>query len=266
MLDDNRLAFAEAYKQDLGWETEELYLLELDRCLDEVLYLESSLTSLTSPTRVSGGLAYPFSRPHIIREPFGLCCILAPWNYPLQLSIMPLAGAIAAGNVVILKLSEIAPTINTLLFKLLSQTLDPALYRVLQGEAELAKALVQQPTLDFVLFTGSGTVGKEVHKACAEHLTPCALELGGACCAVVDGSFDIDLAAKRIAWAKFTNGQCLRAVCFILQITRSISLCFSVAGQTCVAASKSSFIGSPILFLLLIIGHFRSCHSAETLS
>lgn len=173
--------------------------------MEELLYLESHLNSLSKPTHVSGGMVYPFSSPHITRDPYGVVLILGAWNYPLQLSLMPLWGAIASGNTVVLKLSEFAPTINHLLAGLLEAVLDPKLYRVVQGDATVSQALTQAKT-DFILFTGNGAVGKMVYKAAAEHLTPVALELGGMCPAIVDGTFDLDLAAKRIVWASFTNG------------------------------------------------------------
>lgn len=184
---------------------------ELDRCLDEVLYLESSLLSLTKPERVSGGLVYPFSSPHILREPLGVVTIFAAWNFPLQLALMPLFGAIAAGNTVVLKLSELSPTINTLLATLLGTVLDSRLYRVITGGADVAQAL-SRAKADFVLFTGNEAIGRKVYQAAAAHLTPVALELGGSCPAVVDGTFPLDLAAKRIAWAKFTNGKSTAAL------------------------------------------------------
>lgn len=207
-LQDNRSQFAAAYSTDLGSGANEMSLLELDRTIDEIVYLEANLESFSRPEPVSGGLAFPFSSPHISREPYGVVLIYAPWNYPLQLAVIPLAGAIAAGNAVILKVSEHAPSINTLLATTLEAALDPRSVRVVQGDARVAQQLSKSSS-DFVLFTGGSHIGKQVYQECAERLIPCALELGGSCAAIVDGTFDLDLAAKRIAWAKFTNGRSL---------------------------------------------------------
>ncbi len=147
----------------------------------------------------------------VIPEPYGVCAVFAPANYPLQLALIPLIGAIAAGNSVVLKLSEYTPHTAKRLKQLLATVFPPHLVYTLLGDAHTAQRLLKQP-LDYIFFTGSTGVGKKVMAQAAQTLTPLTLELGGKSPVIVDYSADIKLAAKRIAWGKFLN-----------------------AGQTCVA-------------------------------
>jgi aldehyde dehydrogenase (NAD+) len=137
--------------------------------------------------------------------------IIAPWNYPLQLSLGPLVGALAAGNCAVLKPSELAPATARLLAERLPGYLDPACVRVVEGEVAETTALLAE-RFDHIFYTGNGAVGRIVLEAAAKHLTPVTLELGGKSPCYVDASADLAVAARRIAWGKFFN-----------------------AGQTCIA-------------------------------
>lgn len=151
------------------------------------------------------------ARSYIHPSPYGLALIIAPWNYPFNLLIAPLVGAMAAGNCVLLKPSEIASHTSAAISKLIRETFDEAYVAVAEGAAEVTQQLLAQ-RFDTIFFTGSTQIGKIVMKAAAEYLTPVALELGGKSPAIVADDADLELAARRIAWGKFMN-----------------------AGQTCVA-------------------------------
>ena len=144
-------------------------------------------------------------------EPLGSVLIIGPWNYPFQLIMSPLMGAIAAGNCAMLKPSEQAPETSRVLAQLVRETFDPAHIALVEGGVETAQALLAEP-FDHILFTGGGRVGKIVMEAAAKHLTPVTLELGGKSPCIVDADINLDVTAKRIVWGKFLN-----------------------AGQTCIA-------------------------------
>ncbi|HIK44093.1 MAG TPA: aldehyde dehydrogenase [Leptolyngbyaceae cyanobacterium M65_K2018_010] len=144
-------------------------------------------------------------------EPLGVVLILGPWNYPFQLLISPLIGAIAAGNCALLKPSELAPATSAVLAQLIQATFDPAYVALVEGGAETAQALLAEK-FDHIFFTGGERVGKLVMQAAAAHLTPVTLELGGKSPCIVDTDIDLEVTARRIIWGKFLN-----------------------AGQTCVA-------------------------------
>ena len=141
----------------------------------------------------------------IYSEPYGTVLIIAPWNYPFQLAISPLIGAIAAGNTIVLKPSELTPHTSTILREIIEAVFDERHVAVIEGGVPVAQELL---TLrwDYIFFTGSVNVGRIVAKAAAEFITPVTLELGGKSPCVVDDSASIKLAAKRIAWGKFING------------------------------------------------------------
>jgi aldehyde dehydrogenase (NAD+) len=141
---------------------------------------------------------------------------MSPWNYPVQLALVPLVGALAAGNCAILKLSPLAPATSSLLATLVARTFDPGLVAVVEGGIEPAERLLAQ-RLDYVFFTGSAGAGRRVMELAARHLTPVTLELGGKSPCIVDADVDLDVAARRIAWGKFFNaGQTCVAVDYLL--------------------------------------------------
>ncbi|MCU1526330.1 MAG: aldehyde dehydrogenase family protein, partial [Frondihabitans sp.] len=163
------------------------------------------------PRRVATPLLLVPATASVVREPLGVVLIIAPWNYPLQLLLDPLVGALAAGNAVVLKPSELAPATSRTVTRLLRSHLDPAAIAVVEGGADETTELLRE-RFDHIFFTGGERVGKIVLRAAAENLTPVTLELGGKSPVYVDDSVDLRAAAKRIAWGKFMN-----------------------AGQTCVA-------------------------------
>jgi aldehyde dehydrogenase (NAD+) len=150
-------------------------------------------------------------RSYIIPEPLGVCLIIGAWNYPINLSLTPLVSAIAAGNTVILKPSELTANTSAALARLINNNFDPAYLKVVEGGIAETTALLDNK-FDKIFFTGSAPVGKLVYQAAAKHLTPVTLELGGKSPAIIESDANLSMAAKRLVWAKFLN-----------------------AGQTCVA-------------------------------
>ncbi|GGG33278.1 aldehyde dehydrogenase [Dokdonia pacifica] len=163
------------------------------------------------PKKVKGSLLNFPSKDYLYYEPYGTTLIIAPWNYPYQLALTPLIGAIAAGNTVVIKPSELTPATSQVIEIIISEVFTPEYIAVVQGAIPETTELLAQ-RWDYIFFTGSVFVGKIVAQAAAKHLTPTTLELGGKNPCVIDASVNIALVAKRIVWGKFLN-----------------------AGQTCVA-------------------------------
>jgi aldehyde dehydrogenase (NAD+) len=155
-------------------------------------------------------------RSYIYRDPLGVVLIIGPWNYPLQLLLLPALGAIAAGNCVVLKPSELAPATSSLIARRLPEYLDAASVSVVEGGAAETTMLLAE-RFDHIFFTGGETVGRIVMQAAARHLTPVTLELGGKSPCIVDRHVDLEVAARRIVWGKFYNtGQTCVAPDYIL--------------------------------------------------
>lgn len=201
----------EALRKDLGKPETEALLSEVRMIVGEVRLTRKRLRSWMKPERVRTPLVAMPGRSYIYREPLGLVLIIAPWNYPFQTAVLPLVGALAAGNCVVLKPSEIAPHTSAFIAKWIPKYLDTKAVRVVEGGVPETTALLRQKW-DHIFYTGNGTVARIVMEAASKHLTPVTLELGGKSPAVVDETADLDSAAKRIVYGKFFN-----------------------AGQTCVA-------------------------------
>jgi aldehyde dehydrogenase (NAD+) len=201
----------EALWVDLHKSSEEAYLTEISIVLSEVKYHLKNLKKWSKTKRVSTPLFLIPSSSRIVYEPLGLTLIIAPWNYPFQLLMNPLVGAISAGCCAILKPSPDAPATAQVMEKLIKETFKEEHIAVVQGGKEANTNLLGE-RFDSIFFTGSSRVGKIVMKAAAENLTPVVLELGGKSPCVVGKEANINIAAKRIIWAKLIN-----------------------AGQTCIA-------------------------------
>ena len=201
----------DALRQDLGKPATEAFISEVGVALSELRSTRKKLGSWMKPQRVRTTKVAMPGRSYVYREPLGVTLIIGAWNYPLQLVTVPMIGAIAAGNCVVLKPSEVAPNVAALISYWLPKYLDAKAVRVVEGGVPEATALLAQKW-DHIFYTGNGNVGRIVMEAAAKHLTPVTLELGGKSPCIVDESTDLDLAAKRIVYGKFFN-----------------------AGQTCVA-------------------------------
>lgn len=211
MLTEQQDRLADALATDLHKSPIESYATEIGFTITEVDHAITHLGSWMQPRKVRLPVTFRPGSAKVLRQPLGLALIIAPWNYPLLLLLGPLVGALSAGNTAVLKPSELAPATSAIVGELVPQYLDERAVAVVEGAADETTALLAEP-FDHILYTGGANVAKVVMRAAAEHLTPVTLELGGKSPAIVAADADIDVAARRIAWGRFTN-----------------------AGQTCIA-------------------------------
>lgn len=201
---------------DLGKSDYESYMCEIGMALSEITYLIKNTKRLAKKEKVKTPLAQFAAKSYKVKSPYGNTLIMSPWNYPFLLTIDPLADAIAAGNTAVVKLSAYSPATSTIIKEIVEECFDAGHIAVVTGGREENKFLLEEK-FDFIFFTGSSGVGKEVLRKAAEHLTPAVLELGGKSPCIVDKSAKIDLAAKRIVFGKFLNcGQTCVAPDYIL--------------------------------------------------
>lgn len=206
----------EALRSDLGKSAEESYMSEIGMCLTEIRHTARHLREWSRPQRVPTPLMHFPGSSRIIREPRGVCLIIAPWNYPFLLAVGPMISAIAAGNCVTLKPSEYAPATAAVLEKMLDVCFEERFCRTVTGGAEVSAAETARP-YDMIFFTGSTAVGRKVMAAAAQNLTPVVLELGGKSPCIVDETADLPVAAARIIWGKCLNsGQTCVAPDYVL--------------------------------------------------
>ena len=200
-----------AVKADLNKPEMEAKRAEVGLVLSEIDFAVENLAEWAAPKEVETPSTHAGAKSYIYQDPYGLALVIAPWNYPFQLAVSPVVGAIAAGNCVVLKPSELTPHTSSLLAKMFNENFPEEYMTVVEGEVETSTALLKE-NFDYIFFTGSTMVGKIVAEAAAKHLTPVTLELGGKSPTIVHEDANIEEAAKRIARGKFAN-----------------------AGQTCVA-------------------------------
>lgn len=203
----------EALNKDLGKSKFEAYATEIGIVLEELNLTIRKLKSWGKPERKRTPLMHFLSSSYVYKEPYGVILIMSPWNYPFQLTMAPLIGAISAGNCVMIKPSAYSVETTKVICSIIKEIFDPRYVEVVKpfgGREDISKILDEK--YDYIFFTGSVNVGKIVMEKASKHLTPITLELGGKSPCIVDKDADIDLAAKRIVWGKFLN-----------------------AGQTCVA-------------------------------
>ena len=209
MLTERGEEFVDAMRADLGKPELEAWAADVGATKMEVAGALRGLRKWMKPERV-GLLPIP-GRAKILREPLGVVLIISPWNYPVQLLLSPLVGAIAAGNCALLKPSEVSAHTSAAIARYVPEYMDPDAISVVEGAVEETTALLQE-RFDHIFYTGNGRVAQVVMEAAAKHLTPVTLELGGKSPCIVDADVDVAIAARRIAWGKFVN-----------------------AGQTCIA-------------------------------
>lgn len=215
-LEAGEAALLGALHADLRKPAAEAYLGEVGFVLSEIRHTLRHLPTWMKPQpRRVPLLAWP-GQGFIHPEPFGVALIIGPWNYPLQLLLLPLVGAVAAGNCAVLKPSELAPHTAAAVAKLLREVFAEDYIAVCEGEREVAEALLRE-RFDKIFFTGSTKIGRSVMAAAAQHLTPVTLELGGKCPCIVCADAPLEVTARRIAWGKFMNaGQTCVAPDFVL--------------------------------------------------
>ncbi|KAK3815172.1 MAG: aldehyde dehydrogenase 3 family member [Benniella sp.] len=239
MLAENDAAIREAVHKDLNKHPQELMVGESGVLKQECIDAIKNLDKWAANRSVKTSIVNKFDNVHIRKDPLGVVLIIGAWNYPLNLLLAPAVGAIAAGNTVVLKPSEVAPNTATLLTRLLPAYLDQRAYRIINGSVDETTLLLEQK-FDHIFFTGSGNVGKVIMAAAAKQLTPVTLELGGKSPAFVARDVDVAIAARRLVWAKFFNcGQTCIAPDYIV-IERGIEDKFIDACK----ASLQEFYGS----------------------
>lgn len=210
MLTERKTQFTAALSQDLRKHPDEAWMTEIGFVCTEITHTVKNLRRWLEPERASVPVSLQPASAQIVNDPLGVVLVIAPWNYPVQLALVPLLGAIAAGNTVLLKPSELAPATSAVLAEWLPQYLGDAVAVLEGGVPETTELLKER--FDHIFYTGNGQVAKVVMTAAAQHLTPVTLELGGKSPVYLDDSVDLRAAAQRIAWGKYLN-----------------------AGQTCVA-------------------------------
>jgi coniferyl-aldehyde dehydrogenase len=212
VITENEAAFEAAISADFGHRSKtETVIAEIMMVLGEIRHAAKHLKKWMAPQRIATTLQFAPARNRLMPQPLGVVGIIAPWNYPLQLTLAPAVAAIAAGNRVMIKPSELAPRFSALLAEVVAGKFAAAELVVTGIDDDIAKAFASLP-FDHLVFTGSTRVGRLVAEAAGRNLTPVTLELGGKSPAIVDRSADIDQAAQRIAYGKLLN-----------------------AGQTCIA-------------------------------
>ncbi len=208
---DHQNELEEAVWKDLRKSKEEFYITEINVVITEIDFHLKNVSHWSKPRRVPSPYYLFPGKASVYHHPYGTSLIISPWNYPFQLLINPLIGAISSGCTAILKPTPDSPHVSEVMQKMMDVTFESNYIALIQGDIPINEMLLQKP-FDLIFFTGSSRVGKIIMKAAAEHLTPVVLELGGKSPCIVDEGTHVDTAAKRILWGKITN-----------------------AGQTCVA-------------------------------
>lgn len=212
MLTEREDEFTAALVEDLGRPPFEAWAADLRSSVREIEDLQKHLEAWTAPRKQKVPALFKPARASVVVEPLGVALVIGPWNYPVQLLACPMAAALAAGNAVVLKPSEVATATSRAFATWVPRYLDPAAVAVVEGGVPETTALLEE-RFDHVFYTGNGTVGRIVAQAAAKHLTPVTLELGGKSPVIVAADANLELAASRVAFSRFLN-----------------------AGQTCVAS------------------------------
>lgn len=212
-----------ALKKDLSKSSFESYETEVGLVINELKFMIKNLRKFSKDAYVKTPIAHFPSRSKIYREPYGIVLIISPWNYPFQLTMMPLIGAIASGNCVVIKPSEYSINTSKIIEKIIKEIFSSKYVHLFNGGKEISEELLSNK-FDYIFFTGSVSVGKIVMKKAAENLTPVTLELGGKSPCIVDNTVNVNLVAKRIVWGKLLNaGQTCVAPDYIL-VHKSIKI------------------------------------------
>lgn len=221
LVTERESELAEALATDLGRTPHETWFGDVASTVGEAEYALKHLKKWMRPTRTAVPLALMPGKAAYRYEPLGTVMVIGPWNYPFYLTLGPLIGAVAAGNCAVVKPSEHAPAASATLARLIPQYLDPEAIAVVEGEAAVTTALIDAK-LDLVFFTGGTEIGRKIAQACAAHLTPAVLELGGKSPVIVTKNANLGVAARRIMWGKLLNsGQTCVAPDYLL-VERSV--------------------------------------------
>lgn len=201
----NEQEIYDALKKDLNKSDVEAFLSEYSLVIHEINYFIKNIGHFRRVHKVHDDLGIIGHKSAYVYEPYGTVLVMSPFNYPLQLSMVPMIGAIAAGNSVILKLSQQTPHINRVIEKICKETFEENRCYIVDNDLQDLYKHIYELDVDLVFFTGSERVGKELYENFSKKLIPVILELGGKSPVIVDGTFDIDLTAKRLVWGKLMN-------------------------------------------------------------
>jgi aldehyde dehydrogenase (NAD+) len=204
-IENNQSQIIEVLNADFNKPPMETLSTEIFPTIGEISFLIDELPYWVKPQPKASGFLMLGAESEVRFEPKGNVLVISPWNYPFHLAVVPLAGALAAGNTVILKPSELTPATSKLIREMCEVLFKPELVKVIEGGAEVSEHLLTLP-FDHIFFTGSTNVGRKVYQAAAKNLTPVTLELGGKSPVIVDKSANLQKAAKKIVWSKFLNG------------------------------------------------------------
>lgn len=206
----------QALSEDLGKHFVEGYMSEVAQVLEEISHALKDLKKYTKPQKVKTPITHFGGRSEVVYEPYGVVLVISPWNYPFALSLIPLVGAIASGNCVILKPSSYSKNTETILEQILCECFASEYVCMVKGGHQETQVLLEEK-LDYIFFTGSVPVGKIVMEKASKNLIPLTLELGGKNPCILDKDVDLDMSVKRIVWGKFFNsGQTCIAPDFLL--------------------------------------------------
>jgi len=256
LVEQNRLILVEAANADFGtraaFETE---MSEIVGTISIIRYMRRNLRSWMAPRRRSASIWFKPAKNRVEPAPLGVVGVVSPWNFPLHLALIPAATALAAGNRVMLKVSEFTPHTSAVLKRLVEENFKPDVFYVTDGGGEVASAFTKLP-FDHLLFTGSTEVGKIVAKAAADNLTPVTLELGGKSPVIVDADYPIGQAAANVAWGKLYNGgQVCISPDYVL-VPRGREKEFAVAAQAAARKLYPKTAGNPEYTAILNQRHY----------
>ena len=239
---------ADALYKDLRKSELESYMSETGMVLDEIKYELKHIRKWSRTKRVKTPIAQFISKSFVVPQPYGVVLIMAPWNYPVQLCLEPLVGAVAAGNVAIVKPSAYAAEVSRCLANIVEEVFPPEYGAVVEGGREQNTQLLEEK-FDYIFFTGSETVGKIVMEKASKHLTPVSLELGGKSPVIVDRTANLEVSARRLAFGKYLNaGQTCVAPDYLL-IERSVKDNFLECFERAVSEffPKGDFSNMPVI-------------------
>ncbi|GAB4855726.1 Aldehyde dehydrogenase 3 member I1, chloroplastic [Ancistrocladus abbreviatus] len=258
MVNEREKEIIEALQKDLSKPELEAFMSEIYMIRSSCKLALQELNQWMRPEKVKTPITTYPSTAEIVSEPLGVVLIISTWNYPFLLSIDPVIGAIAAGNAVVLKPSEIAPATSSLLANLLAEYVDNTTIRVVEGDVPETSALLEQKW-DKIFYTGSGRVGRIVMAAAAKHLTPVLLELGGKCPGVVDSNVNLQVAAKRIIAGKWacTSGQACIGVDYLITTKNFVPKLVDAVRNELEEFFGKDPMGSKDMSRIINLHHFR---------
>lgn len=256
LIEQNRLILVEAANSDFGiragFETE---MSEIVGTISIIRYMRRNLRSWMAPRRRSVSMWFRPAKNRVEPSPLGVVGVVSPWNFPLHLALIPAATALAAGNRVMLKVSEFTPHTSAVLKRLIEENFSPDIFYVTDGGGEVASKFTTLP-FDHLLFTGSTQVGKIVAKAAADNLTPVTLELGGKSPVIVDETYSIEQAAETVAWAKLYNGGQVCVSPDYVLVPRGREKEFAIATRDAARKLYPQFAGNPEYTAILNQRHY----------